>query len=252
MGRLDGRVAIVTGGAQGIGAEYARALAREGARVVVADIQSCDACVAAIKEQGGEALGLSVDVTDSASISEMVSAAESTWGTVHILVNNAAIFASLPLRPFMEIPDQEWEAVMSVNVGGLFKCAKAVVPVMKKGGGGKIINISSGTVMNGSAMLLHYVTSKSAVIGLTRSLARELGESNICVNALAPGFTLSEGVQANDGYSEPLRAGINAQRCIKRDQKPDDLVGTLLYLASSDSDFVTGQMVLVDGGMYTH
>jgi len=252
MERLRDRVAIVTGGAQGIGAVYAAALAQNGARVVVADVLNCDKAVADITDEGGHAIGVHVDVTDSKSVLEMVKLGSETWGGVDILVNNAAIFASLPLRPFMDIPDEEWNAVMNVNVGGLFKCAKAVVPEMQKRGGGKIINISSGTVVTGAAMLLHYVTSKAAVVGFTRSLARELGDFNICVNALAPGFTLSEGVKENDGYAAPLREGISAQRCFKRDQEPEDLVGTLLYLSSSDSDFVTGQMVLVDGGMSTH
>jgi NAD(P)-dependent dehydrogenase (short-subunit alcohol dehydrogenase family) len=252
MNRLDGKVAIVTGGAQGIGARYAEALAHEGANVLIADVLDTNSAVDGIKSKGGAALGVTADVTNADSVADMIGAATREWGGVDILVNNAAIFASLPMQPFMQIADDDWDKVMSVNVGGLFKCAKAVVPEMQNRGGGKIINISSGTVMEGAAMLLHYVTSKSAVIGFTRSLARELGELNICVNALAPGFTLSEGVKDNESYAPFVRDAINSQRCLKRDQQPEDLTGALLFLATSDSDFMTGQTVLVDGGMYTH
>ncbi len=141
---------------------------------------------------------------------------------------------------------------MDINISGLFKCCRAVLPQMQRQGGGKIINISSGTVFNGAAMMLHYVTSKAAVIGFTRSLAREVGVDNICVNALAPGFTLSEGIEANTSYPDVVKDMIAGQRAIPRAQVPDDLVGALVFLASSDSDFMTGQTMLVDGGHYTH
>ncbi len=252
MGRLDGRAAIVTGGAQGIGAAYAQGLAREGAAVAVADILDTSDVVTAINDNGGRALGVSADVSDNDSVAALIDAAVSEFGNVDILVNNAAIFASLDLKPFSAIPDDEWDRVMNVNIGGLFRCARAVVPEMQKNGYGKIINISSGTVFNGAPMMLHYVTSKAAVLGFTRSLAREVGDMGICVNALAPGFTLSEGIEANASYVDPVKDMIVASRAIKRGQTPEDLVGALVFLASADSDFMTGQTMLVDGGHYTH
>ncbi len=252
MARLQGKVAIVTGAAQGIGATYARVLAAEGAKVVAADIQATDAVVAEIGGAGGEALGVDCDVGDAASVERMVAAAVDRFGGIDILVNNAAVFASLDLKPFAAISDAEWERVMNVNVAGMFRCCRAVAPQMRERKSGKIINISSGTVFAGSQAMLHYVTSKAAVIGLTRSLARELGPDNICVNALAPGFTSSEGVVANAAFAQPVRETIASMRCFRREQTPEDLVGPLLFLASSDSDFVTGQTLLVDGGHYTH
>jgi NAD(P)-dependent dehydrogenase (short-subunit alcohol dehydrogenase family) len=252
MGCLDGRVAIVTGAAQGIGATYAGALAAEGAAVVAADILDASTTAAAITSSGGRCLALETDVADADSVSRMVDATKQEFGRVDVLVNNAAIFASLALKPFEDIPEAEWDAVMGVNVKGLFLCSKAVVPAMRDAGGGKIINISSGTVVNGAAMMLHYVTSKAAVLGFTRSLARELGAHNICVNALSPGLTTSEGVEANPAFVEGVRTAIAQQRCLAREQLPADLVGALIYLASSASDFMTGQNMLVDGGHYMY
>lgn len=248
MGRVEGRVAIVTGAAQGIGATYARALALEGAKVVVADILPGDAVVEEIRAAGGEAISTNTDISDTQSVNAMAEAVVSAFGAVHVLVNNAALFATLPLRRFEEIPDAEWDAVMRVNVTGMFKCVRAVTPVMRQQGSGKIINVSSGTVFLGSQMLLHYVTSKAAVLGFTRSLARELGPSNICVNAIAPGLTESEGVKANPAYGEQARQRVTQARALQRPQEPADLIGPLIFLASPDSDFVTGQTLLVDGG----
>ncbi len=252
MGRVTGKVAIVTGAAQGIGATYAHALAREGAKVVVGDVLDTGACVASIKAAGGDALGVRCDVADTKSVQEMIAKTVSTYGRIDVLANNAALFASLKLKPFTEISDDEWDAVMKVNIGGLFRCSRAVVPVMRKQKSGKIINISSGTVFMGAQAMLHYVTSKAAVIGFTRSLAREVGDDNICVNALAPGFTSSEGVLGNEGYPSQVREIIAGMRCFKREQRPEDLTGALLFLASSDSDFITAQTMLVDGGHYAH
>lgn len=252
MNRLEGKTAIVTGGAQGIGAAYAKALAEEGAAVTVADVLDTGDVVATITSAGGKALGVHADVTDNNSVAAMVAQTVSEFGGVDILVNNAALFADLALKPFMDIPDDEWDKVMDVNIGGLFKCTRAVVPEMRKRNGGKIINISSGTVFMGAAMMLHYVTSKAAVMGFTRSLARELGDDNICVNALAPGFTLSEGVLANESYAPAVQDMIAAMRCFKRGQEPEDLTGSLIFLASRDSDFMTGQTMLIDGGHYVH
>lgn len=252
MGRLDGKAAIVTGGAQGIGAAYVRALSREGASVAIADLLSGDALAEEVRNGGGRALAVKTDVSDPASVKALTDKCVSEFGAIDILVNNAAIFASLSFKPFLQISDEEWNKVMAVNVGGIFQCCKAVTPHMRAKGGGKIINISSGTVFLGSQMLLHYVTSKAAVIGLTRALARELGPDKICVNAIAPGFTESEGVKANASYGAEVRARVQGVRALARAQAPEDLVGALLFLASDASDFVTGQTLVVDGGHAMH
>lgn len=247
MGRLQGRVAIVTGAAQGIGAAYAKALAREGAKTVVTDVQDTGPCVEAINKEGHQALGMKVDVTSGADLDRMVREVEAAYGPVEILVNNAGLFSHLTLKPFWEIAEEEWDAIMRVNVRGIFQASKAVLPSMERNGRGKIINISSATFFLGPPGFLHYVASKAAVIGMTRSMARELGAKKITVNAIAPGLTESEGVQANEGM-HGMRAPNRAQRAIGRDMEPEDLLGTVIYLASPDSDFVTGQTINVDGG----
>jgi NAD(P)-dependent dehydrogenase (short-subunit alcohol dehydrogenase family) len=250
--RLAGKVAIVTGAAQGIGADYALALAAEGAKVCVADVRSPDATAEKIVAAGGEALALTVDVTDAAAVAEMVAQAEKAFGGIDILVNNAAIFAGLEARPFEEITSREWDAVHAVNVRGVFECCKAAVPAMRRRGGGRIVNIASATVFKGSPMLLHYVASKGAVVALTRALAREVGRHEIGVNCLAPGFTLSEGVRANASYDDTFRSANAATRAMPRDAQPTDLLGTLVFLCSADSAFVTGQTIVVDGGSVMH
>lgn len=249
-GRLAGKVAIVTGAAQGIGAEYALALAAEGASVCVVDIRSPEATAARIAT--GNALALTCNVTSAAAVAEMVARAEERFGGVDILVNNAAVFAGLEARPFEEITSQEWDAVHAVNVRGVFECCKAAVPAMRRRGGGRIVNIASATVFKGSPMLLHYVASKGAVVALTRALAREVGKDNIGVNCLAPGFTLSEGVRANASYDDAFRAANTATRAIPRDAEPADMLGTLVFLCSPESAFVTGQTIVVDGGSVMH
>jgi NAD(P)-dependent dehydrogenase (short-subunit alcohol dehydrogenase family) len=247
MNRLDGKTAIITGAAQGIGAILAQSMADEGARVLVTDIDDPSNTVQSIEASGGTASGLKVDVTDNDDLSKMISTAESTYGPVDILVNNASIFAALDLKPFFQITDEEWDRVMRVNARGVFQCCKAVLPSMKNNGGGKIVNISSGTFYYGPPGLSHYTASKAAVIALTRSMGRELGDLNIQVNSIAPGLTESEGIQGNEQFN-PARAPTVASRSIKREMLPNDLIGTLLYLCSSDSDFVTGQTLNVDGG----
>lgn len=247
MKRMEGKVAVVTGAAQGIGRTYAEALAKHGARVVATDVQSTDDVVAAIKEAGGDAIGLTTDVTQDESLLEMVATAESRFGPIEILINNAAVFASLTLKPFSKISNDEWDLVMRVNVRGPFQAAKAVVPSMKKNGRGKIINISSGTALRGAPMFLHYVSSKGAIIAQTRAISRELAGDNIHVNTIVIGLTESEGVKDHDQLGA-ARAPTLAMRAIQREMMPEDVVGTLLFLASEDSDFVTGQSVNVDGG----
>ncbi len=252
MARLQGKVAIVTGGAQGIGATYAKALAREGARVCVADIDNPEPIVAAINADGGQALGILVDVTSPGSVADMIGKAVSAYGSLDILVNNAALFGKLPLKPFEQISSDEWDRVMAVNIRGVFECCKAATPQMRAQNYGKIVNIASGTVYKGTPMLLHYVTSKGAMVAFTRALAREVGAAGIRVNCIAPGLTMSENVKENSSWADSLVSKINETRAIQRDQEPDDLTGTLLYLCSPDSDFVTGQTVVVDGGSVMH
>lgn len=247
MGRMSGKVAVVTGAAQGIGRTYAESLARHGAQVVVTDVQDPDEAVTAIKSAGGEAIGLKTDVTSDESLSAMVEEMESTFGPIEILVNNAAVFATLKLKPFSEISNDEWDSVMRVNVRGPFQAAKAVVPSMRRNGRGKIINISSGTVLRGAPMFLHYVSSKGAVIAQTRAISRELAADNIHVNTIVVGFTESKGVKEH-GQLGAARAPTLAMRAIQREMLPDDVLGAMLFLASEDSDFITGQSINVDGG----
>jgi NAD(P)-dependent dehydrogenase (short-subunit alcohol dehydrogenase family) len=249
-GRLQGKVAVVTGAAQGIGAEYARALAAEGAAVVVADIADASSVASDINAKGGKALAVSCNVTDPSSVEAMVAAAVKSYGRLDILVNNAAIFGNLVRKPFEEIQSGEWDMMMAVNVRGAFECAKAVSPVMRRQNYGKIVNIASGTVFKGQTMLLHYVTSKGAIVAMSRSLARELGDYGIRVNTLAPGLVLSDNVKKNWAPGQ-MQNTVNS-RAIKRELTPEDMCGTLVYLCSPESDFVTGQVLIVDGGAVMH
>ena len=251
-GRLQGRVAIITGAAQGIGAVYAKALAAEGAAVAVSDVLDAGPVAAEIQSAGGRALALKNDVTDPASVRAMVADTVAAFGQVDVLVTNAALFGNLSLKPVTEIDSAEWDKVMAVNVRGVFECAKAVVPEMRKRKYGKIVNIASGTVFKGTPMLLHYVTSKGAVVAMTRCLARELGDDGIRVNTLAPGLVMSDNVIANPAWKGAVVANNIASRAIKKDLYPADLTGTLVYLCSGESDFVTGQVVVVDGGSVMH
>jgi 3-oxoacyl-[acyl-carrier protein] reductase len=248
--RLKDKVAIVTGGGVGIGKAYAHGLAKEGAKVVVADIQEAEAnkVAADIKTGGGEAMAVAVDVTSVEKTQAMAAATLKQYGRIDILVNNAGLYSALKKKNFMEIDGDEWDRVMAVNVKGLWHCVKAVYPAMKQQGKGKIINISSGTMLSGSPFFLHYVSSKGAVIGFTRALAREVGNDNICVNSIMPGLTISGSNQEGVMTAEQL-ADRRKRRAIQRDQYPADLVGTVIFLSSDDSDFMTGQAIAVDGGM---
>ncbi|MEI2417838.1 SDR family oxidoreductase [Orrella sp. JC864] len=252
MSKLKDRVAIVTGGAQGIGAAYARALAAEGARVAIADVLDGTAAAQDIEAAGGSAMSVTVDVADEVSTQAMARAVVEHFGRLDILVNNAAVYASLQLKPFTEIDVAEWDKVMAVNVRGPFLCARAVLPYMRRAGYGRIVNISSGTPFKGTPNLLHYVTSKGAVLAMTRALAREVGADGICVNTLAPGLVLSEGVLQNEALRQTLTGPVIASRAIKRDQMPQDLIEPLLLLVSDGCAFMTGETIVVDGGSVMH
>ena len=248
MERLRQKVAVVTGGARGIGASFCEAMAAAGAKVVVADVLDGGPVVGRIEKAQGKAIYCKTDVTSQDSVKAMVADTLRAFGTIDVLVNNAALFANLHRKPFLEIDGDEWDTVMAVNVRGPFECAKAVAPIMIAKKKGKIVNMASGTVFKGQTGLMHYVSSKGAVVAMTRCLARELGPHNICVNAIAPGLTMSEAVAESPDYTGPNSEATVKSRAFQRAQAPADLIGTLLYLASDDSDFVTGQTIAVDGG----
>lgn len=243
---MTSRVAIVTGAARGIGRAYASGLAREGFDVVLADVADVSDVAADVAKLGGTALELRVDVSDPASTEAMARATLERFGRIDALVNNAAYFSQIHKQPFEEIPVAEWDDVFAVNVRGSWLCVCAVAPAMKAQRSGKIVNTSSMTVPSGIPYFLHYVASKAAIVGMTRALARELGEWNIAVNTISPDYIPHDVDYA--GRQPEMAAAIAAQRCFQRDQVPDDLVGTLLYLLGSGADFVTGQNILVNGG----
>lgn len=245
---LRGRVVIVTGGAKGIGKIYSSNLAEVGARVVVADVDSaaCDEIVTAIEGAGGEAIAVPVDVSDPPSVQRMAKETLQHFGQIDGLINNAALMSGLPRRAWHEIPLDEWDRVMNINVRGMFVCCQAVYPAMRERQRGKIVNISSGGIFKTVPGRLHYAISKTAVVGLTRALAAEVGNDNIAVNTVAPGLTLSETEPATTDvtYHKPVIDG----RFLKRPQYPEDLVGTVMFLLSDASNFITGQLINVDGG----
>ena len=248
--RLADTVAIVTGGGRGIGRHYVLGLAAEGATVVVAELDAAaaEATAGEVQAQGGQALAVPTDVSDPASVRAMVEQALATFGRVDVLVNNAAIFAAVhfPRIPHDQISVEDWDRMFAVNVRGVWLCCKEVIPHMRARGYGKIVNISSSTVWTANANILHFVASKSAEGGLSRSLAREVGAHGILVNSIAPGYTESDTLLA---VTTPDRRewAINT-RIIPRAQRPEDLVGTVVFLASHESDFITGQTLLVYGG----
>jgi p-cumic alcohol dehydrogenase len=250
---LQGKVIIVTGAARGIGQEYAHSFAAAGARIVAADISDCSATLELVKKAGGEAIGVKLDVGNAASALAMAESTTNAFGRIDGLVNNAALYATLRGGRFDSIAEADWDAVMAINVKGIWNCCKAVVPRMRQTGGGSIVNISSLAATYGMPFGLHYTTSKAAVIGLTRGLARELGRDGIRVNAVAPGTVLTDATREFFGQKfEKAVERIRTDQTIQRNLMPTDLVGTLMWLLSDASAFVTGQTISVDGGTVMH
>lgn len=248
MGEFEGRVVIVTGGGLGIGQSYCRGFGEAGAHVVVADMDDESATRVA---QDVDGLAVRVDVSDEVSTKAMAMAARDRFGRIDILVNNAGLFtALLPMKPWTEISVEDWDRVMAVNVRGYLLCARAVFPHMKERGWGRIINIGSNTSLSGVPGFLHYVTSKGAIMGFTRALAREIGETGITVNTVTPGLVSTEDVKEH--YSEEMLESRVTARSIKRHQMPDDLVGAVMFLFSEGAGFITGQILNVDGGQIMH
>ena len=249
--RLKGRVAIVTGGAKGLGRAFALKLAEEGARVMVVtrkDMANLEKTVQQIKDLGGEAALFQADVARETDMLNMAEATNKAFGRIDILINNAAIYDGIKRKPFHEIDPDEWDLVMTVNVKGAFLAARAVFPYMKAQGYGKIVNLSSEVFYTGSNGFAHYVASKGGIIGLTRALAVELGPHNICINCVAPGFTDTE---ASRGLANVTKYDTS-KTPLRRLERPEDLTGATLFLASPESDFITGQTLLVDGGRAMH
>jgi p-cumic alcohol dehydrogenase len=250
---LQGKVIIVTGAARGIGQEYAHSFAAAGARVVAADISDCSATLELVKRAGGEAIGVKLDVGNAASALAMAESTTNAFGRIDGLVNNAALYATLRGGRFDSIAEADWDAVMAINVKGIWNCCKAAVPRMRQTSGGSIVNISSLAATYGMPFGLHYTTSKAAVIGLTRGLARELGRDGIRVNAVAPGTVLTDATREFFGQKfEKAVERIRTDQTIQRNLMPSDLVGTIVWLLSDASAFVTGQTISVDGGTVMH
>jgi 3-oxoacyl-[acyl-carrier protein] reductase len=249
---LTGRTVIVTGGGKGIGKVYAQEFARAGANVVAADIDelAAKAVADALVGEGLNALGLGVDIASETSTAAMAQAALDRFGAIDVLINNASLMSVLPRRSWLEIPVEEWDRVMAVNLRGIFLCCRAVFPAMKAQKRGKIVNISSSRVFEGTPNRLHYTTSKAGVVGFTRALSHEVCEFGITVNAVAPGMTLSD-TQVASSSGNYLGARVTG-RAIERPQYPEDLVGAVMFLSSPASDFMTGQTLLVDGGKSMH
>lgn len=250
MGRLDGRVAIVTGGAKGLGKAYSEGLAREGARVAIADIADGSELSARLNSElsGERTAAFTFDVSQASDVRSLIDKVREKFGRIDILVNNAAIFSTLePTEPW-DIDVELWDRVMAVNVRGPFLMVKYTAPIMIAAAYGKIINIASGTAYRGIPHMAHYVTSKGAMLGFTRALARDLGKHGIRVNTLAPGLIMSDSIAANTAHIDEMRDAVIAARSIKRDGYPEDLIGALIFLASAESDFVAGQTLAVCGG----
>jgi 3-oxoacyl-[acyl-carrier protein] reductase len=249
---VEGLAVIISGAGKGIGKVYAEAFAQAGARVLAADIDEVAARTAAanLRQKGWEVYSTGTDISNPVSVDAMVDEARERFGRIDVLINNASMMSVLPRRNWMEIPVEEWDRVMAVNLRGMFLCCRSVFPAMKAQGRGKIVNIASSRVWEGTPLRLHYTTSKAGVIGFTRALAREVGEYGINVNAVSPGNTLSE-TQVQTSEPDYL-ASRSAGRAIPRAQVPEDLIGAVMFLSSSASDFMAGQTINVDGGRAMH
>jgi NAD(P)-dependent dehydrogenase (short-subunit alcohol dehydrogenase family) len=245
--KLAGKTAIVTGAGRGIGRAMAARLAADGAQVVIADIAGAEAAAAELARPGLRTLGLQVDVSSAADTARMAEQTLAAFGRIDVLINCAAMFASVTLGPFEEIPVTEWQRLLEINVIGVALCSAAVTPAMRRQRWGRIINLASGAPLKGVPGFLHYIASKGAVIAMTRGMARELGPDGITVNAIAPGLTESDGTRAYPAHLRGQAEGIRS-RAIPRAEQPEDLVGAASFLASDDSAFMTGQTLVVDGG----
>lgn len=249
---LQGKVAIITGGGQGLGRSYAFMLAENGAKVVIADInaEKAEQVAQELREKNYEAIAVKVDVSDEASTQSMADAVIAKWGKIDILINNAAYFSAIKMKPFEEISVEEWDLAMAVNLRGTFLCCKAVVPHMKEQKSGTIVNVTSATVLEGRPNYLHYVSSKAGIIGFTRALAREIGEFGINVNTLCPGLTLTEVPRTT--INETAIQGAISRQSIRRSGQSEDMAGAMLFLVSDQAKFISGQMLNVDGGSSMH
>jgi len=245
---LKGRTAIVTGAAMGLGNAFARRLAADGANVVVADLRDAEKAAAQIEASGARVLGVTADISSEPSVARMAEETLRAFGSIDILVNNAAYFATTKSGSFDQIALEEWHRMLDTNVLGTYLCCRAVVPHMRKRGAGRIVILASATAIKGTTGQLHYIASKGALIAMTRSLARELGRANLPVNAIAPGLTLSRGVIERGLTTDEQLESQRHSRALQRDEKPEDLVGAMSFLVSDDAAFVTGQTLVVDGG----
>ncbi|MET0866715.1 MAG: glucose 1-dehydrogenase [Pseudorhodoplanes sp.] len=249
---LDGAVAIVTGGAMGIGFAVASDLAMRGAAIVIADQSDAEVSAEKLVGEGYRAIGVKADVTSRDDVEAMVRRARGEFGRIDVLVNNAGVYSTLQPKPFEQIEVAEFRRIMDVNVTGVFLCCQAVVPAFESQKSGRIINISSGVAFKGNPLMAHYVASKGAVVSLTRALATELGPRGILVNSVAPGFTLSDGVERNPALVAGVKEPSLRNRVLARSMTPADLVGAVAFFASADAAFITGQTLVVDGGAYFH
>jgi NAD(P)-dependent dehydrogenase (short-subunit alcohol dehydrogenase family) len=250
--KLKDKTAIITGAARGLGKAIALAFAREGADIAAVDLNlpEIEATTAEVRALGRRALAIKADVSKWDEVERMANLVNQQLGKIDVLVNNAAVWAGLQGKPFFQITEEEWDRLMAVNVKGVFLCCKSVFPFMKDQGKGKIVNISSAVHFIGAPYLVHYATSKGGVVAFTRSLARELGDFNIMVNAVAPGFTMTEA--GKEMVNKEMNEMIVARRSLKREEQPEDLTGVITFLSSDESDFITGQTIVVDGGVALH